>query len=276
MALLSVAGDWAYVPSAWKAIGDEDPAFGIPTTYYAAVQLSGVMTVVDDPAGKAEILRRQLATTEPGSGVVDPAEHARSLPGIRGLRMAISDVTGQVQVRRERRRRAPRRRGRASGRARRTRRRGGPPAAAAPLGRRTVSRDFPPAGSSGSRIAGVSFERLHHVQLAIPPAGENDCRRFWGGIMGLTEVDKPPALAVRGGCWFRGGGLEVHLGVESDFAAARKAHPGILVAGLDALAARFVDAGVEVRWDANFPGYRRFYADDPFGNRLEFLEPEPS
>jgi transcriptional regulator len=97
MATLAVAGDWAYVPAAWKAIGDENPAVGIPTTYYSAVQLSGEMTVVDDPGGKAEILRRQLATTEPGSGAVDPAEHARSLPGIRGLRMKISDVTAKFK-----------------------------------------------------------------------------------------------------------------------------------------------------------------------------------
>jgi catechol 2,3-dioxygenase-like lactoylglutathione lyase family enzyme len=122
----------------------------------------------------------------------------------------------------------------------------------------------------------VSFERLHHVQLAIPPAGEDACRGFWGDILGMTEAEKPPALAARGGCWFRGGGLEVHLGVEQDFVAARKAHPGILVDGLDALAARFVAGGVEVSWDGEFPGYRRFYAQDPFGNRLEFLEPEPA
>jgi catechol 2,3-dioxygenase-like lactoylglutathione lyase family enzyme len=139
-----------------------------------------------------------------------------------------------------------------------------------------VNRSIPPAESRGSPIAGVSFERLHHVQLAIQPDGEDACRRFWGDVLGLTEVDKPPALAVRGGCWFRGGGLEVHLGVERDFVAARKAHPGILVDGLAALADGFTDAGVEVRWDANFPGYRRFYVEDPFGNRLEFLEPESS
>jgi catechol 2,3-dioxygenase-like lactoylglutathione lyase family enzyme len=140
-----------------------------------------------------------------------------------------------------------------------------------------VNRDIPPAGAgnSGSQLAGPSLQRLHHVQLAIPPDGEPDCRRFWGDIIGMTEVPKPPALAARGGCWFRGGGLEVHLGVEADFVPASKAHPGVLVSGLDALAARFAAAGVTVRWDGEFPGYRRFYADDPFGNRLEFLEAEP-
>ena len=114
---------------------------------------------------------------------------------------------------------------------------------------------------------------LHHVQLAIPPGGEEQCRAFWGGILRMSEVEKPPVLAARGGCWFRGGGLEVHLGVEQEFAPARKAHPGILVGDLGDLAAAFDAAGVEVTWDPEFPGHDRFYAADPFGNRLEFLEP---
>jgi catechol 2,3-dioxygenase-like lactoylglutathione lyase family enzyme len=118
-----------------------------------------------------------------------------------------------------------------------------------------------------------TFERVHHVQLAIPAGGEDRCRGFWGEVLGMTEVDKPAVLAARGGCWFRGGGVEVHLGVEEDFQPARKAHPGILVAGLDALAARLETAGVAVHWDDDFPGHDRFYADDPFGNRLEFLAP---
>jgi catechol 2,3-dioxygenase-like lactoylglutathione lyase family enzyme len=114
------------------------------------------------------------------------------------------------------------------------------------------------------------FERLHHVQLAVPVGGEDRGRAFWNGVLGLT---KPPVLAGRGGCWFRGGGLEVHLGVEAGFVPAAKAHPGILVSDLSALAGRLTDAGVVVRWDDEFPGFHRFYADDPFGNRLEFLAP---
>lgn len=121
--------------------------------------------------------------------------------------------------------------------------------------------------------AAFTFSRLHHVQLAIPPAGEDRCREFWGGILGMDEVDKPPVLAARGGCWFRGGGLEVHLGVETDFTPARKAHPGILVSDIGALATSLTEAGIEVTWDGEFPGHDRFYACDPFGNRLEFLEP---
>jgi transcriptional regulator len=95
--LLSVAGDWAYVPAAWKAIGDEDPRLGIPTTYYAAAQLIATATVVDDPAEKAEILRAQLAVTEPGGDVADPSEHARRLPGIRGLRLAVREVRAKFK-----------------------------------------------------------------------------------------------------------------------------------------------------------------------------------
>ena len=118
-----------------------------------------------------------------------------------------------------------------------------------------------------------AFARLHHVQLAIPTGGEEECRAFWGGVLGMDELEKPPVLAARGGCWFRGGGLEVHLGVEQDFAPARKAHPGILVDDLRGLAGTLTAAGVEVTWDGEFPGHDRFYAADPFGNRLEFLEP---
>ena len=117
-----------------------------------------------------------------------------------------------------------------------------------------------------------TLSRLHHVQLAIPPGGEDAARPFYGDALGMTAVEKPPALAARGGSWFRGDGCEVHLGVETDFRPARKAHPALLVDGLDALADRLATHGIEVRWDDEFPGHRRFYADDPFGNRIEFLE----
>jgi transcriptional regulator len=96
-AMLSVAGDWAYIPSAWKAIGDEDPAFGVPTTYYAAVQLVGVASVVDDAEGKAEILRAQLAVTEPDGGAADPIEHGRRLNSIRGVRLAVTEVRAKFK-----------------------------------------------------------------------------------------------------------------------------------------------------------------------------------
>jgi catechol 2,3-dioxygenase-like lactoylglutathione lyase family enzyme len=98
-------------------------------------------------------------------------------------------------------------------------------------------------------------------------------RRFYADILGMSEIEKPPVLAARGGCWFRSGRLELHLGVETDFRAAAKAYPGILVRDLDALATRIEQMGGHVDWDDNFPGHRRFYVHDLHGNRLEFLEP---
>ena len=95
--VLSVAGDWSYVPAAWKAIGDEDPRMGVPTTYYAAVQLIASATVVDDAEGKAEILRTQLGVTEPGSGAADPSEHGRRLNGIRGIRLSVREVRAKFK-----------------------------------------------------------------------------------------------------------------------------------------------------------------------------------
>ena len=114
---------------------------------------------------------------------------------------------------------------------------------------------------------------IHHVQLACPPGSEPALREFYGGVLGLDELQKPPGLAARGGCWFSGHGIELHLGVEEDFRPARKAHPGLLVAGLDAWAGRLRNAGYPVLFDDEFPGMRRFYTQDPNGNRLEFLEP---
>ena len=117
--------------------------------------------------------------------------------------------------------------------------------------------------------------RIHHVQVLCPPASEPAVRDFYGGVLGLDELPKPPALAVRGGCWFRGGGIELHLNVDVEFRPARKAHPGLLWPDLNQLASRLGQAGYRVLWDADFPGFRRFYTEDPFGNRLEFLAPCP-
>jgi catechol 2,3-dioxygenase-like lactoylglutathione lyase family enzyme len=114
---------------------------------------------------------------------------------------------------------------------------------------------------------------LHHVQLAIPASSEDDCRAFYVGVLGMTEVVKPPELAERGGLWLRAGNLEIHLGVEDGFRPARKAHPGIIVQQLDRLAQHVEASGIEITWDTDFPGYQRFYAFDNNGNRLEFLAP---
>ena len=95
--VLSVAGEWAYVPAAWKAIGDEDPSLGIPTTYYAAVQLIATASVLDDVEAKLRVLRAQLGVFEPGSGVADPAVHERKLAGIRGLRLSVREVKAKFK-----------------------------------------------------------------------------------------------------------------------------------------------------------------------------------
>jgi catechol 2,3-dioxygenase-like lactoylglutathione lyase family enzyme len=114
---------------------------------------------------------------------------------------------------------------------------------------------------------------LHHVQVAAPRGSEEVLRRFYGDVLGMTEVPKPPALAARGGVWFRAAALELHLGVEDDFQPARKAHPGLLVDDLPAYADRLASHGVPVEWDDAFPGFRRCYVTDPHGNRLGLLEP---
>ncbi len=116
---------------------------------------------------------------------------------------------------------------------------------------------------------------IHHVQVAAPPGCEEEARRFFTGVLGLEEIAKPEPLAARGGAWFDvGGGVQLHVGVSPDFAPATKAHPAFAVDGaerLSALAARLGGAGIEVRWDDAAPGESRFYASDPWGNRLEFI-----
>lgn len=113
---------------------------------------------------------------------------------------------------------------------------------------------------------------LDHMQMAIPAGGETLARQFYGELLGLIEIDKPAALAARGGCWFNGPGFQLHLGVEADFIPARKAHPAFLVADLAAWESRMHGAGQAVIPDAAVAGVRRFYTADPFGNRIEFIQ----
>ena len=118
----------------------------------------------------------------------------------------------------------------------------------------------------------ASMLRIDHVQLAIPPGAEEQCRRFYVDLLGMTEVSKPLALSVRGGLWLQCGVVCFHLGVEADFRPALKAHPGIAVRDLDRLAGRLAAAGHEPVWDEAVPEIRRFFISDPLGNRIEFLE----
>lgn len=121
----------------------------------------------------------------------------------------------------------------------------------------------------------MTLTSIDHVQLAMPGGEENAARAFYTGVLRLSEVPKPPELAKRGGVWFESGSVRVHLGVELDFRPARKAHPAFIVRNLEALAARCEREGYRVVDDGDLPGYRRVYVYDPFGNRLEFMEPMP-
>jgi catechol 2,3-dioxygenase-like lactoylglutathione lyase family enzyme len=110
---------------------------------------------------------------------------------------------------------------------------------------------------------------IDHVQVAAPPGCEDEARAFYGGILGMEELPKPVALRARGGCWFRAGAQELHVGVEVEFAPARKAHPGLVVSDLDAIRARLAEAGAAYEDDPKIEGVERLFVDDPFGNRLE-------
>jgi predicted enzyme related to lactoylglutathione lyase len=118
----------------------------------------------------------------------------------------------------------------------------------------------------------VNVLGLHHVQVCCPAGSEDDLRGFYGGVVGLPEIAKPPALAARGGVWFRAGAHELHCGVETPFVPAAKAHPALAVTDIDAMAAAVEHAGGRITWDRNIPGVRRFHTHDPVGNRVEFQQ----
>lgn len=126
------------------------------------------------------------------------------------------------------------------------------------------------------RVVGIIG--IDHVQVAAPPGAETEARRFYGEVLGLPELAKPEPLRGPGGVWFAlGPEAQLHVGIQQPFAPSLKAHPALRVAGgtLDGLAARLSSAGSEVLWDEALPGARRFYTADPWGNRLELVEPTP-
>ncbi len=117
---------------------------------------------------------------------------------------------------------------------------------------------------------------LDHVQIAAPPGAESEARRFYGELLGMRELPKPAALAKRGGAWFQCASHQIHIGIEQDFRPARKAHIALRapsVQALNDLRARLTQAQVTVRDDDSGSGLPRFFADDPWGNRIEFLAP---
>ena len=113
--------------------------------------------------------------------------------------------------------------------------------------------------------------RIDHVQLAMPPGGEDAARGFYRDLLGMSEEAKPGELAARGGCWFRDGTVRLHLGVEAEFRPAKKAHPALRVSGFDTLVAALREAGCPLREDGDFEGAARVYVEDPFGNRIELI-----
>jgi catechol 2,3-dioxygenase-like lactoylglutathione lyase family enzyme len=112
---------------------------------------------------------------------------------------------------------------------------------------------------------------IDHVQLAIPPGGEAAARRFYGEVLGLTEVPKPEAMRARGGLWFQAGPVQLHLGLEEDMRPSAKAHPALRVADFAAWRRALVDADCEWRPSDEIPGVERAHTRDPFGNRLELI-----
>jgi extradiol dioxygenase family protein len=117
---------------------------------------------------------------------------------------------------------------------------------------------------------------IDHVQLAAPVGCEVEARKFFGDLLGLEEFTKPESLRSRGGCWFKVGHRQLHIGVEENFSAARKAHPAFATRDVVALSEKLEQGGVLVSWDDSVDRIRRFYVQDPWGNRLEFTEPTHS
>jgi catechol 2,3-dioxygenase-like lactoylglutathione lyase family enzyme len=120
-------------------------------------------------------------------------------------------------------------------------------------------------------MAEAPFAAIDHVQLAMPAGEEESARRFYRDRLGMVEISKPPELAKRGGCWFASGGVQLHLGVEEDFRAAKKSHPALRCFDYDGLTSRLRAAGVETKEDESIPGVRRCHVFDPFGNRIELI-----
>ena len=117
----------------------------------------------------------------------------------------------------------------------------------------------------------MTIVAIDHVQLAMPACGEAAAQAFYEGLLGLGRVPKPPHLARRGGCWFENDSVKIHLGIDAEFRPARKAHPALVVEGLNQLVERLEAAGAPVRHEP-LDRHRRVYVDDPFGNRIELLE----
>ena len=119
----------------------------------------------------------------------------------------------------------------------------------------------------------MAVRHIDHILIAMPAGREDDARAFYCGVLGLAELEKPAVLAPRGGCWFAAGALQVHLGVEKNFIPARKAHPAFIVEDLAGMIVKATAGGYNVTADEPLEGCDRRHVDDPFGNRIELIEP---
>jgi catechol 2,3-dioxygenase-like lactoylglutathione lyase family enzyme len=119
----------------------------------------------------------------------------------------------------------------------------------------------------------MPVRRIDHILIAMPAGREAEARAFYHGILGMTEKVKPPQLAARGGCWFELGALVVHLGVEKNFVPAHRAHPAFIVDDLAGMVGKALAAGLKVTEDEPIEGCDRRHVHDPFGNRIELIEP---
>ena len=113
---------------------------------------------------------------------------------------------------------------------------------------------------------------IDHIQISMPEGKEDLARDFYWKVLGIPEVGKPLHLDKRGGVWFERGSLKVHLGIDPDFTPSKKAHPGLLVADINELAEKLKAHGYVVSEGSSLPGFRRIFTNDPFGNRIEFLQ----
>ena len=121
----------------------------------------------------------------------------------------------------------------------------------------------------------VKISKLDHVQLSIPKESESIARKFYSGVLGLIEIEKPEPLKPSGGVWYKAGNIELHLGVEENFTAGKKkAHPAFVVEGLNRIKVHLLQNGVDIKEEIQIEGRRRFSFYDPFGNRIEFMELE--
>lgn len=120
----------------------------------------------------------------------------------------------------------------------------------------------------------MAFEikAIDHIQLAAPKGSEEEARQFFHGILGMKEIEKPDELKKRGGVWFEFGSYQIHIGIEEPFSPAKKAHPAFYVKSIEDLKRHLISHGIEIREDHSIPDVVRFHTDDPFGNRLEFVE----